>query len=306
MIESSFTFIAVDNSEIFVRKWSPETTPPRAVLQLVHGAAEHSGRYRSLAKTLTARGFVVYADDHRGHGQTAGELTRLGIAKSGSWSAMLEDLRQLHGLIGETHPQTPLFLFGHSLGSLMCQQSIQNWGTELAGVILCGTFGDSPGLDELLPILEQAAATAPDEPSEIFTAMFAQFNAPFSPAVTGFEWLSRDAKEVQKYVADPRCGFPFSNQLALDCLKGTVETWDPAKESRIPKNLPVFFIAGSCDPAGRNGESVRGLIARYQQLGLTDVSEIIYEGARHEILNETNADEVRGDILHWLTEHLSG
>jgi len=301
--ESAFTFCNAAGTDIHVHRWSPDSKP-RAAVQIAHGAAEHGARYARFARRLTAAGFVVYANDHRGHGRTAGTLDRAGIAGPDGWNGMVDDLHRLTAIIREAQPGLPIFLFGHSLGSLMTQQYIQHWGDELAGAVLCGTFGDSPGVAELLPMLAMAAEAAPEAPSEMYAAMFDEFNKPFAPGETGFEWLSRDGAEVRKYVADPWCGFAFSNALVYDNLRATLKIWDPASEAGIPPDLPLLLIAGDRDPAGRNGESVHQLALRYRSQGLRHVSEILYPDARHEILNETNREQVEQDVVAWLDHQL--
>jgi len=139
-----------------------------------------------------------------------------------------------------------------------------------------------------------------DAPSTVFASMFTGFNQPFQPAKTGFEWLSRDEAEVQKYVDDPWCGFPFSNQLVLDLFKGAQEVWKAENEAKIPKDLPILIASGDQDPAGGNTVSVNLLVERYRQHGLKNITVKFYPGARHEILNEINRDEVHQDILNWM------
>jgi alpha-beta hydrolase superfamily lysophospholipase len=140
-------------------------------------------------------------------------------------------------------------------------------------------------------------------PSSLQRVMFADFNKPFAPQ-PGFEWLSRDADEVRAYAGDPRCGFTFSNRLLLDMLRGYAATWKPENERRLPATLPVLMFAGELDPVGRNTVAVTQLAERYRALGLRDVATKFYPGARHEMLNETNRDEVVRDVVAWLDGHL--
>jgi alpha-beta hydrolase superfamily lysophospholipase len=144
------------------------------------------------------------------------------------------------------------------------------------------------------------AQHGPDKPSELFAGMFTSFAEPFPPVVTGFEWLSRDTAEVQKYVDDPFCGFPFSNGLVSDFFKGGKVMWSPEEEAKIPKDMPILFIAGEKDPAGGFTAAVKQLIQRYEEQGLTNMTVKFYPDARHEVLNETNRDEVQQDVLNWM------
>jgi alpha-beta hydrolase superfamily lysophospholipase len=218
---------------------------------------------------------------------------------------MVSDAKLLTDIIKKNHPGLPVFLFGHSMGSLMAQQYIQNWGEGLTGVVLSGSTGLSLVDASVVPLAEQAAGgEAVNLPSELFAGLFASVNEPFEPVKTPFDWLSRDDIEVQKYIDDPWCGFLFTNGMTYEFIKAMVNLFDPANEARIPKDLPVYIISGEMDPVGANNGAM-ALVNRYQsELGLGDVSYRIYPGARHEILNETNRDEVHADILTWLDERL--
>ncbi|MGC9523054.1 MAG: lysophospholipase [Anaerolineae bacterium] len=297
--DKTFRFTAPDGVEIFVYQWGPPVgEAPKAVVQVAHGAAEHALRYERMARFLNAHGYVVYADDHRGHGRTAGTLDKAGLCKPDAWDHMVEDLHQLTEIIRKAHPDLPIYLFGHSMGSMMAQQYIQTWGDDLDGVILCGSTGLSLVDESVLPAAKAAADAAPDAPSEIFAGLFASVNEPFEPVKTPFDWLSRDEAEVQKYIDDPWCGFPFSNRLTYEFVKGMVHLFD--NEDDIPTDLPVYIISGEMDPIGAN-DGVMTLVNRYRdELGIEDLEYEIYPGARHEILNETNRDEVQADLLAWL------
>ena len=302
MRSSTFTFTSGDGQQVFAYQWAPQDgVKPKAVVQIAHGAAEHAGRYARLGGFLADAGYLVVANDHRGHGRTAGDLKTAGIAGPDAWNGFLRDARQLNELIRQQHPGVPVFFFGHSMGSLIAQQFIQEWGGELRGAVLSGTFGSlGPDPAVLLPMIEQAAEAAPDAPSQIFIGMFTTFNQAFEPVKTGFEWLSRDEAEVQKYMDDPWCGFVFSNRLVMDMFRGAYRIWSAQNEARIPKDLPLLVVSGDMDPAGGNTASVTQLVERYRALGLRKVTLKFYPQARHEILNETNRDEVQHDILAWL------
>jgi alpha-beta hydrolase superfamily lysophospholipase len=292
---TTFTFTDPDGFRIFVRQWSPDAHA-KAVVQIAHGAAEHSLRYERFATFLNAAGYLVYANDHRGHGQTAHTVEQLGMAGDDGWNGIIADAKQLTDLIQQTHPNQPVFLFGHSLGSLLAQQYMQRWGAGLRGVVLSGAFGVRPNLDEAIA---QVTAQPREARAPGLSSRFAQ------EGQHPFAWLTRDKAEAQKYMDDPRCGFPFAYGLTADYLKGVREAWQPENEARIPKTLPIFFIAGDQDPVGgRQASSVHALLQRYQALGIHDVQAKIYAGARHEILNEINREEVQADVLAWLTAHL--
>jgi alpha-beta hydrolase superfamily lysophospholipase len=302
---TSFTFTAADNAQIFVRKWVPESAPKGAV-QLIHGASENSLLYEDFANFLNSNGYVVYADDHRGHGETA-KLAgkRLGIAGDDAWNNIVKDEGQLTGIIKKEYPGIPVFLVGHSMGSLISQDYMERWGSGVNGVVLIGTTGVFPNLGYLISQVGQAAQASPQDPSVFYVKMFASFNNQFAPDnKTGFEWLSRDEAAVRRHISDPLCMFAFSNAFTLDFLKGLRDMWQPDKEALIPKSEHIYITSGSMDPVGGNTLGIMPLIERYGSLGIQDVTYKFYPGARHEILHETNKDEVQQDILGWLDGHL--
>ncbi len=277
---------------------------PRAAVIIAHGMAEHALRYRRFASDLAERGYAVYAPDLRGHGRTAGDDKNLGWGGDDGWNGMVDDVRRLAQHVRTELPGTPLIVFGHSMGSVLAQRFAQLYGGDLAGLILSGSFGSAPNIGAGIAAAQAVRLVRGDRsPSPLQRSMFAGFNKPF-PRRTGFEWLSRDDDEVRKYADDPRCGFAFSNRLMLDMLRGYVETWKPANERRIPAALPVLLFSGELDPVGRQTRSVAALGNRYRALGLTDVETVFYPGARHEMLNETNRDEVVRDTLVWLDARL--
>ena len=307
---SSSTMRADDGVDICVYRWRPSgDAPVRAVVQIAHGAAEHAARYDRIARVLAAEGYAVYADDHRAHGRTAGSVERACIAGPDGWNRMLADLKAITEMAAAEHPDKPIVFLGHSMGSMLGQAYAQRHGHGLSGLILSGTASSMmEGSEDLGERVEAAIEVeGNDAPSMDFAMLFAGFNEPFNesappPGPTGFEWLSRDHDEVMLYVNDPFCGFPFSNALVLDMAGGLEAIWAPGAEDRIPAGLPVLLIAGAEDPVGANG-SVHALGERYRDVGL-EVTEILYPGARHEIFNETNRDEVHADVVRWLDTHV--
>ena len=305
--KSTFTFTDPDGFKIFVYKWAPdEGVTLRAAVQIAHGAAEHALRYERFAEFLNQHGFVVYANDHRGHWMTAGALEKAGICGEDGWYGIVKDAKQLSDVIQEQYPEVPFFLFGHSMGSMIAQDYIQRWGDQLDGVILSGSVGGlGDNVDQTVALAEQLVQTqGADQPSALFGQMFAGFNEPFQPAKTGFEWLSRDVNEVQKYAVDPWCGFAFTNGMTYEFLKGGLKIWSPENEALIPADLPMLVFSGAQDPVGGNTLGVKALVDRYAENGIEEITLKFYEGGRHEMLNETNRDEVHQDVLAWLEAHL--
>jgi alpha-beta hydrolase superfamily lysophospholipase len=185
------------------------------------------------------------------------------------------------------------------MGSAIAQDYMTRYGRSVDAYVLSGTFYGPPVPDEVLKAADDAAGSAPLEPSPMFIGLFAGFNKPFSDK-PGFDWLSRDPAEVAKYANDPLCGKPFGNELTRDLFRGLSRMRAPEVEARIPRDVPIRIVSGDQDPVGDNTKGVMALIDRYHALGLTRVSYKFYPQARHELLNETNRDEVQKDLLDWL------
>ena len=287
------TFQAADGVEVFYRRWTPDGDPGAAVL-IVHGMSEHSGRYERIASRLRDSGYAVYAPDLRGHGRTSAST---GVGRSGpsGVEGILEDMGQLRQL-AEDEGSGPVALVGHSMGALLAQAYAERHGDALATLVLSGSAGVNDSLDGLIEMLQQAMdAGMADEP----VAAMAGFSD--ETARTPFDWLSRDPDEVDAYLADPFCGenHPMTYAFLFDLLELGVKVMDPSGIAGIPTDLPVLLMTGDQDPASNLGEGVRQLERRMAAAGL-QVEAIWYEGARHEILNETNRDEVEADLVDWV------
>ena len=289
-------------------EWLP-AADPRAVVVIAHGMAEHAGRYGRFAAALTAAGFAVYAFDHRGHGHTARDPAGLGhVADHDSWNRAVVDLAAVCDLAAQRHPGRPVLLFGHSMGSFMAQQFLYEHGDRIAGCVLCASNGRPPpiaALGRLVARLEKLRLGGRGISMFIHNMSFGAFNRRFAPARTDFDWLSRDAAEVDKYIADPLCGFPISVQSWIGFLDGLDAMARPENQARIRKDMPVFVIAGSHDPVSGGGKGLRQLLDAYQAAGLNRVESRFYDQARHELLNETNRDAVTADIIGFFGRCLS-
>jgi alpha-beta hydrolase superfamily lysophospholipase len=303
MTLSSVTLPAADGVALFVYRWLPAAAP-KGVVQIAHGLAEHAGRYARLAASLNAAGYAVYADDHRGHGRTAGATEDLGqFADSDGWRKCQDDLWQLNRRIAADYPGVPIVLIGHSMGSFLAQHFICEHGAALAGVVLSASNGKPAPLaaaGRLIARIERLRLGRRGKSALIDALAFSAFNKPFAPARTPFDWLSRDTAEVDKYIADPLCGFPATVQLWIDLLDALAAIADPARQARIPKRLPIFVIAGMRDPVSENTKGLERLLAAYRAAGLECVTHHFYPEARHELFNEVNRDEVTSDVIAWL------
>jgi alpha-beta hydrolase superfamily lysophospholipase len=299
----TFTFTASDGHPLFVYSWQPEQAA-RAVIHITHGLAEHAGRYARFAEALAARGFAVYAHDQRGHGRTARAPDELGFfAEKGGWRRVVSDAEEVLLDASRKHAGLPLVLFGHSMGSFVAQPVIARRGEMLSAAVLSGANGmrnPLAALGRLIARAERWRRGARASSPLLNRLAFGNFNRKFSPARTAFDWLSRDEAEVDKYVRDPLCGFDCSTQLWVDFLDAIADTLDPAHKRRVRPDLPLYIIAGGRDPVAASGRGAEALAAAYREAGLTDVACRVYPGARHELLNETNRDEVTGELLRWL------
>jgi alpha-beta hydrolase superfamily lysophospholipase len=290
---------AADGTQLALHRWTVAPAGAKGVVMIVHGASEHAARYDRFARFLNEHGYAVYAMDLRGHGGTRLRSGALLDAGPDAWNHFVEDQLWLRDLIAREYPGKKIVLLGHSLGSGIAQDYLTRHGRSVDAYILSGTFYGPPPPDEVLKVADDAARTAPLETSQIFAGLFIGFNKPFSDK-PGFEWLSRDPAEVAKYANDPLCGKPFGNELARDFFRGLAHMRAAEVEARIPKDVPIHIVSGDQDPVGENTKGVMALIDRYHQLGLTKVTYKFYPQARHELLNETNRDEVQQDLLDWL------
>lgn len=290
------TFTDAHGVAVTYYRWDPSGTP-RAIVLIAHGASEHGARYDRFANFLTDNGFVVYAQDHRGHGET-GKANGVGVTGPGGWDALVDDQLELVHLARGEHAGLKVVLFAHSMGSMMAQRFVQLHGAEIDGLVLSGSTGGIEGIDGIVEML----ASVPPEGEDAPFPLSGGFNDQFADARTDFDWLSRDETEVDKYIADPFCG--DNNPLTLGYAKGMLgllsEAWKSENEANVPSDLPVLFITGEQDPVSGNATSIRALEARYRDAGVKDVTALYYPEARHELLNETNRDAVQGDVLAWL------
>jgi len=308
MKSDTFTFKASDGTKIAAYRWLPAAKSNiKAAVQIAHGMAEHAARYERFAKVLVKAGYAVYANDHRGHGKTAGALENVGyFADEKGWDKVVDDMLVLTKLIRKENPKVPIFLFGHSMGSFLSRHYAMLHGNEIKGLILSGTGGD-PGLLGKIGLFvakREAAKKGRKTRSPLLDKLsFGAFNKAFKPNRTNFDWLSRDNAEVDKYVADPYCGDVFTAGFFCDMLEGLAFINNAGNIARIPRELPIYLFSGSLDPVGAN---TKGVLKAYNALvkaGIRDVTYRFYQDARHETLNETNRDEVFQDVIDWLNSH---
>ncbi len=306
MHHDAFWLAASDHCSLYVYQWLP-STPIKAVVLLAHGMAEHAGRYQRLGQALSAAGYALMAHDQRGHGRTA-ELGTLGLfARHDGWSAVVNDLGMLSQHIGQQFPGTPVFLFGHSMGSYIAQAYLMHHGASLQGAILSGSNFQPPALYRTACVIARLEAwrQGPLGHSALIEWLsFGSFNKAFKPTRTAFDWLSRDNTEVDRYVTDPLSGFRCTNRLWIDLLMGLEQISQPANLKQIDPNLPILVMGGECDPVSA-GKRLKDLAGALRLAGNQHVQLQLYSKARHELLNETNRDEVTAAIIDWLEQALA-
>jgi alpha-beta hydrolase superfamily lysophospholipase len=304
MKTNTLTLAGHDGQPFFVRGWSPESKP-KAVVQLAHGMAEHTGRYQWFAERLTAAGYALYADDHRGHGETA-QLNGLPHGHTGvdsGWEAIIKDGYVLNRHIAAQHPGLPIVYIGHSMGSHIGQTFGQRYGDHICGLLLCGSTGKVGPLRWVLKLIAQVERIrigARGRSPILRKVSFEEFNKPFQPSRTPADWLSRDEAQVDSYNRDPWCGYTCSTQFWMDFVDGLSHNESDKNFRNVPKDLPIRLITGGADSSNKGEVGVRSLEKRYLVAGVKDVEVQVYPDARHELFNETNRVEVLDDTIAWL------
>ncbi|MDR2096529.1 MAG: lysophospholipase [Treponema sp.] len=301
-----------DGAKLFVRQWTGGGTP-WAVVHIVHGMAEHSLRYKETARFLAQAGIEVWAADQRGHGRTA-DLTVNGPERGGLLGhcadsegafRVTQDIDAVNRIIRKKRPGIPLILLGHSWGSFITQNYIERYGKGLSGCILSGTRGPG-GLDSkmgapFLALLSRLRGCR-SRSRMVWRMADGSYNKPFRPNRTSADWLSRNDAAVDAYIQDPLCGKLSTIGFYRD-LTGLLNRIHRQEAMQgIPSSLPIYVISGSADPVGAMGRSPTRLVNIYRSLGIGDLEFVLYPDARHEPLNETNREEVRENILSWITK----
>jgi alpha-beta hydrolase superfamily lysophospholipase len=294
-----------DASKLFVNHWYSQL-PPKGIVMIAHGMAEHSERYARLAQTLVDQGYGVYALDLRGHGRTLQHGVQGHFADQDGWQKVVSDLHSLQQHIRQQHPQSPIFLLGHSMGSYIGQAYLVQHSAHLHGAILSGSNYQPVALYKVAGLIArfERLRQGPTGRSALLEFLsFGSFNKAFKPTRTDFDWLSRDPVEVDRYINDPLCGFRCTNQLWIDLLGGLQDITKPENLARIAKTLPMLVVGGACDPVS-DGKRLNDLAHALRQSGNPSVALKIYPDARHELLNETNRDAVTADLVQWLDAKL--
>lgn len=282
------------------------TTEPIALLQISHGMCEYIGRYRWFMEALCRQGFVVFGNDHIGHGESS-ESEQYGFfGEENGYQYLVSDLHRMTSIVKEKYQKLPVFLFGHSMGSFAARLYLSHYGEELRGAILCGTSGPNP-LAKAGTIVTSAAIRlkGPMWRSTQLTAMaFGGYNSKYASPRTTHDWLTRDKSIIDTYLQDPKCTFLFTACGYRDLFTMLCQCNNREWFAGVSKKLPILLISGDMDPVGDYGKGIEKVLEQLLKNGVEDVSMILYPQARHELLNELNKEEVLTDIEQWLTEHL--
>ena len=290
-------------NRIHARKCIPDTEP-RAVVQIAHGIAEHINRYDDFARFLAEHGFVAVGEDHLGHGQTAETKEDLGFfAEEDGWNCVVNDLNLLRDQMHGEYPDLPYLFFGHSMGSFLVRTYLIRFPDKYDAAIISGTGQQSPalvlgGLAAAQFLVRSKGARAD---GQVLNDMaFGTYCKRIPDARTTSDWVSRDRETVDKYLADPLCGFVAKVGLFRDMMSGIRFISSQKNIDRMNKEAPVYFMSGEEDPVGDYGAGVERAYRAFCRAGLKDVMIRLYPGGRHEMLNEINREDVYRDILNWL------
>lgn len=311
MKTTQFTFPSKDGKTILhAVRWSPDDGNYTAVLQITHGMVEYIERYEPFAKYLTDRGFLVVGHDHLGHGHSVSGAAEYGFfAEKNPSDVLVADMHQLRKHIQKENPNLPYFMLGHSMGSFMLRKYLALHGEGVSGAIIMGTGYVSPAKSALgLAVVRAMTAVlgshhrSPLVQKMIYGRSYREFDTTGKDPENS--WLSRDVEMVKKYYSEPRCTFTFTLNGFQGLFEATQFACKQENVDKIPHELPILLISGGSDPVGDLGAGVEKVHQMYRTVGFSDMAYILYEGARHEILNEVNREQVFSDLFVWLATHV--
>lgn len=303
-----FYYNSYDNkTKTHAVKWIPEGEI-KGILQLSHGMLEHIERYDDFAKEMAKNNILVTGNDHLGHGYSiSSEENRGYFAEEDGNKALIEDIHNLMLKTKKQYSDIPYFILGHSMGSFLLRQFISLYGSEINGAIIMGT-GHQPYpiiksgvlITKLIALFKGWNHRSPF----VDKLAIGGYNKTFEPSRTSKDWLSRDEKKVDEYIADNKINFMFTLNSYYNMFKGMLALYNKNALINIPKNLPLYIISGENDPVGNFGKDVLKVYEQYKKQGIKNVSYKLYDDCRHEILNEINKEDVYRDILKWLSSYI--
>ncbi len=308
--KEEFYFDSRDNkSKIHAIKWIPETETPVCIFQIVHGMAEHIDRYDEFARFLAEKGILVVGEDHLGHGKSVAEGGTYGyFCENDAPTVVVRDVHRLKKMMQEEYPGVLYFILGHSMGSFILRNYLFRYGTGINGALIVGT-----GMQSKATLAAAKSVTAIQKlflgskhvGKFIDKLAFGSYNNKFEPARTQADWLSREKANVDRYIADPMCGFTFTLNGFATLFQLIWNCHDKEKIAAMPKKLPIILLAGADDPVGNYGKSVEMVYQSYLAHGMENVQMKLYENDRHELLNETDRKRVYDDVYRWILQRIS-
>ncbi len=295
-------------NKIHAVKWIPDVEKPVCIFQIVHGMAEHIDRYDEFARFLAEKGILVVGEDHLGHGKSVPEGGTYGyFCEHDAANVVVRDVHRLKKIIQEQYPGVLYLILGHSMGSFILRNYLFRYGSGVDGAIIVGT-GMQPKstliLARTVTAIQKVFCGAKHVGKFIDKASFGSYNDRFEPARTAVDWLSRETANVDRYLADPMCGFTFTLNGFATLFKLIHNCYDREKIESMPKQLPVMLIAGADDPVGNYGKSIELVYQSYLDAGMQNVQMKLYENDRHELLNETDRVSVYEDIYRWILQRI--
>lgn len=297
-----------DGQRVHLQQWSTPSIEPKAIVQIAHGMAEHIDRYDLFAQFLVKNGIFVYGNDHRGHGKTGENQKLMGyFSDHQGFEQVTDDLETITNLIKKEYPNTPIYLFGHSMGSFLARRYIQRSSEKIDGVILSGTGYYSIFVTTFAKLLAswEMGRKGKTSPSPFLNKLsFGSFNKKMKDAETDFDWLTRDKQVVNNYINDPYTGFIPTTTFFYDLFTGLQLIHDDQLIAKIKEQLPILFITGDQDPVGNKTLGVQKVIKQYRKHDLHSIESFVYKEGRHELLNETNKHDIYKDIYNWISQNV--
>lgn len=303
-MRTDFYYESQCGSKIHGCRWTPEGQI-KAIVQIVHGISEYMDCYKGLAEFLNSQGILVVGEDHMGHGLSITEKTPMGYFCGGWFGAVADTYKLMQDTMDEFHG-VPYFVYGHSMGSFITRTLLAKYpDCGITGAIICGTAWQNPALITAGKAVSALVGKVKGDqhPSKLLAMMaFGTYNNKIEDPRTIADWLTRDEKIVDTYIADPLCGFRASAGLMGDMMDGFRYIQDSKNLGAMNKDLPVYFIAGDADPVGNYGKGVCFAAEMFKKAGMKQVDVKLYPQARHEIHHELNKEEVYQDLLNWMSK----
>ena len=294
--------------KIHAVRWIPDVEKPACILQIIHGMAEYIERYDDFARFLADRGILVVGDDHLGHGKSVKPGEPYGyFCKEDAPTVLVRDEHRLKKMVQEQYAGVPYIILGHSMGSFITRNYLFKYGSGIDGAIIMGTgMYSKPSLIFGLALAAlQRMLFGADHVSKILNiAVFGAYTKRIKSPKTPFDWLSKNEDNVREYINDPLCGFTFTVNGFQTLFELVYNLHDQERLSKIPKNLPLFFLSGADDPVGDYGRSVELAYRSYKEIGMENVQMKLYPEDRHELLNEVDKEDVYGDIYRWILQRV--